>query len=72
MHLLQSLLTYLNSVSPANPKAAQFYQHDTQAYNKFLKNILIEPIVRSLRIMFAKTNYQLGNSHEGSTVLVML
>ncbi|KAJ7952699.1 Ubiquitin-conjugating enzyme E2 2 [Quillaja saponaria] len=31
---VQSLLTDPNPASPANPEAAQFYQHDIQAYNK--------------------------------------
>ena len=35
-NLLQSLLTDPNAASPANPEAAQLYQHDIQAYNKFV------------------------------------
>uniref|UniRef100_A0A803PDM1 UBC core domain-containing protein n=1 Tax=Cannabis sativa TaxID=3483 RepID=A0A803PDM1_CANSA len=31
---VQSLLTDPNPASPANPEAAQLYQHDIQAYNK--------------------------------------
>ncbi|XP_042508394.1 ubiquitin-conjugating enzyme E2-17 kDa-like isoform X1 [Macadamia integrifolia] len=31
---IQSLLTDPNPASPANPEAAQLYQHDIQAYNK--------------------------------------
>ncbi|CAL9002040.1 unnamed protein product [Prunus brigantina] len=37
--LLQSLLTDPNPASPANNEAAHMYQHDIQAYNKFV-NIL--------------------------------
>lgn len=37
--LLQSLLTDPNPASPANIEAAHMYQHDIQAYNKFV-NIL--------------------------------
>ncbi|KAJ8451769.1 hypothetical protein Cgig2_007252 [Carnegiea gigantea] len=33
---IQSLLTDPNPASPANPEAAQLYQHDIQAYNKFV------------------------------------
>ncbi|KAF6157962.1 hypothetical protein GIB67_015278 [Kingdonia uniflora] len=31
---VQSLLTDPNPASPANPEAAQLYQHDVQAYNR--------------------------------------
>ncbi|KAJ7944597.1 Ubiquitin-conjugating enzyme E2 2 [Quillaja saponaria] len=31
---VQSLLTDSNPASPANPEAAELYQHDVQAYNK--------------------------------------
>ncbi|PON92147.1 hypothetical protein TorRG33x02_119660, partial [Trema orientale] len=36
-HISRSLLTDPNPASPANPKAAQLYQHDIQAYNKFME-----------------------------------
>lgn len=36
---LQSLLTDPNPSSPANPEAAQLFQHDIQAYNKFVTSI---------------------------------
>lgn len=32
----QSLLTDPNPASPANPEAAQWFQHDNQAYNKLV------------------------------------
>uniref|UniRef100_A0A803KVT9 UBC core domain-containing protein n=1 Tax=Chenopodium quinoa TaxID=63459 RepID=A0A803KVT9_CHEQI len=37
---IQSLLTDPNPSSPANPEAAQLFQHDSQAYNKFVTSII--------------------------------
>lgn len=47
--MLQSLLTDPNPASPANPEAAQLYQHDIQAYNKFVN--VLEPICFSSKFM---------------------
>ncbi|XP_042382923.1 ubiquitin-conjugating enzyme E2 2-like isoform X2 [Zingiber officinale] len=43
---IQSLLTDPNPASPANPEAAQLFQHDNQAYNKRVRRcarVSIEP-----------------------------
>ncbi|KAL5556726.1 hypothetical protein UlMin_038962 [Ulmus minor] len=37
---VQSLLTDPNPASPANPEAAEFYQHDIQAYNMYVNMLM--------------------------------